>query len=448
MFHHLSKARRVFLLAALLGAATAGNAQQPDSTPAAAAPAPAADSYPENLNYIGGDTSMPPMSDSPIRADNPYHKALWDMGVALRVIAQAVYTQNTLHAPVAADDQVYVGERPFQIGMVQPILSADLRQLHLKRAQLYVGGDFDWVSWRPAGPKTFQLWDLYFYKALGANRVEIKAGYVSMNLDFIGLFVGGSTAAGAQGVYAVLPYEAGMSYFPLTSPGATLRVKSTPNTYIKFGLQRSIDPDGGPAEVARNQTGFRFVPHGDKALLLQEAGYLREAKRDAREAWFRAGYLYNTTPYKNVVTRLNDSGNHCAFALMDYQLRPSNAEHPNQGLYAGGSYMAVPASLNGYTRYTELRLYDEAPLRSRPADLISVVASRTQYSPLLVESLRKQGKTAKTAWSASTTLTASYSMRAAAGSYLNVSASYIDGPAITPRVPSALNLTAGWTVFF
>jgi len=39
-------------------------------------------------------------------------------------------------------------------------------------------------------------------------------------------------------------------------------------------------------------------------------------------------------------------------------------------------------------------------------------------------------------------------MRAAAGSYLNLSASCIHGPAITPRVPGALNLTVSWTVFF
>lgn len=444
MLHNQWKKRRAIFLALLLAVAATCIAQQPDVTSAPRPPVKTNRS-PEDLNYVGGDTSMPPMTDSPIPANNPYHKALWDKGVALRLIAQALYTQNTLSAPVSADDQVYVGERPFEVGMVQPILSADLRQLHLKQAQLYMGGDFNWVSWRPAGPKTFQLWDLYFYKAFGADRIQAKAGYVSMNLDFIGLFVGGSTAAGGQGVYAVLPYEVGMSYFPLTSPGATLRVKTTPKTYIKLGVQRSIDPNGGPAEVARNHTGFRFAPHGDKALLLQEAGYLRQAGNQTREVWFRAGYLYNKTPYKNVVTGEKDAGNHCAFALVDYQLRQSNREHPNHGFYAGGSYMAVPESLNGYARYGELRLYDEAPQRSRPADLISVVASRTQYSSLLVNSLRKQGKTA---WSGSTTLTASYSLRATAGNYLNVSAGYIYGPAITPRVPSALDLTAAWTVFF
>ena len=108
------------------------------------------------------------------------------------------------------------------------------------------------------------MWDLYFYKAFRDKRVEIKAGYISLNLDFIGLFVGGSTATGAQGVYAVLPYEAGMSYFPLTTPAMTLQFRGPNHTYVKPGAQRSIDPEGGPTEVERNHTGFRFIPHGDK----------------------------------------------------------------------------------------------------------------------------------------------------------------------------------------
>lgn len=85
--------------------------------------------------------------------------------------------------------------------MVQPILVSDLRQLHLRNAQLYFGGVWNCVSWNPAGPKSLQLWDLYFYTAIGEKRVEVKAGYISLNLDFIGLFVGGSTATGGQGVY-------------------------------------------------------------------------------------------------------------------------------------------------------------------------------------------------------------------------------------------------------
>jgi hypothetical protein len=172
------------------------------------APAPSTTSI-EALNYLGGDTSMPPISDSAIDVDSKFRQAMLRHGMALRVIAQGQYAQNMLDAPVAAESQVYVGQRAFGGAMLQPILTADLRQLHLRNAQLYLGGVWNWVSWDPAGPKAFQLWDLYLYKAFGEDHVEMKAGYVSMNLDFVGLFVGGSTAAGGQGVYAVLRMKRG-----------------------------------------------------------------------------------------------------------------------------------------------------------------------------------------------------------------------------------------------
>jgi porin len=407
-------------------------------------PVPATTSI-EALNYVGGDTAMPPFSDSAIAVDSEFREAMLRKGVALRLITQGQYAQNMLDAPVGANEQVYVGQRAFTGAMLQPILTADLRQLHLRNTQLYLGGVWNWVSWDPAGPKAFQLWDLYLYKAFGEDRLEMKAGYVSMNLDFIGLFVGGSTAAGGQGVYSVLPYEAGLSYFPLTSPGATLRVGGPNHTYFKTGAQRSIDPQGGPTEVARNNAGFRFVPHGDKLLLINEGGYLREPSQNSHEMWLRGGYMYNTSSYSNLVTGKSQSGNYCGYVLVDYQLRGSNHEHSNQGLYAGGSWMKAPGALDPYARYYEARLYKEAPFQSRPADLVSVVASRTGYSKQYTDKLVADGKTV---WRAGTTLTGSYSMRVVQGSYLNLGLSYVNGPAITPRVPSALKFQASWTTFF
>jgi porin len=429
----------------MIFAVASGRAQATrDAADVPEAPAPSTTSI-EALNYLGGDTAMPTFSDSAIDVDSEFRQAMLRHGMALRLIAQGQYAQNTLDAPVAAEDQVYVGQRAFTGAMLQPILTADLHQLHLRNAQLYVGGVWNWVSWDPAGPKAFQLWDAYLYKALGEDRVEVKAGYVSMNLDFVGLFVGGSTAAGGQGVYAVLPYEAGMSYFPLTSPGATMRVRGPSHTYFKTGAQRSIDPQGGPTEVRRNNTGFRFIPHGDKLLLINEGGYLREPNRNTHELWVRGGYMYNTTAYSNLATGKSQSGNYCGYVLMDYQFRGSNREHPNQGWYAGASWMTAPESLDPYARYYEARLYKEAPFQRRPADLVSVVASRTGYSSEYTDKLVADGKTV---WRAGTTLTGSYSMRVVRGNYMNLGLSYVNGPAITPRVPSALKFQASWTTFF
>ena len=388
---------------------------------------------------------MPPFSDSVIGVNSEFRQALFRKGMAFRVIAGVQYTQNMLDAPVPADDQVYVGQRPFGSSFVQPILAADLHQLHLQNAQLYMGGVWNWASWNPAGPKTVQLWALYFYKAFGEDRFQLKAGYIANNMNFVGLFVGGSTATGAQGVYAVLPYEAGMSYFPLTAPSFNVRLRGPKNTYVKIAAQRSIDPDGAPTEVERNHTGFRFIPHGDKLVLINEGGYLRAAAADAREAWFRAGYIHNNTLYRNATTGQLESGNYCAYALMDYQVLQSSREHPTLGLFAGGSFMTVPEALNPYARYYEARLYKKAPVQSRPGDVLSVVASRTGYSRIFTDNLVSEGKTV---WRAGTTVTGSYSLRASRGNYLSLGLSYVAGPAITPRVPNALNFIANWTLFF
>jgi len=431
--------------ALLLFAGILSNAQNKDAGQGLPdSPRPAERSI-EDLNYLGGDAAMPPFSDSVIDINSGFRQTLLSKGIAFRVITGMEYTQNMLNKPVPADEQVYAGQRAFETSFVQPILAADLRQLHLQHAQFYLGGVWNWASWNPAGPKSVQLWALYFYKAFGDDRVEMKAGYIANNMNFVGLFVGGSTATGAQGVYAVLPYEAGMSYFPLTAPSFNVRIRGPENTYIKTAAQRSLDPNGGPAEIARNHTGFRFLPHGDGLVLINEGGYQRAASADAHETWFRAGYIYNTTSYRNVATGRSESGNYCAYVLMDDQLFESNREHPSQGLYAGGSFMTVPESRNAYARYYEARLYKEAPVRSRPSDVLSVVASRTGYSKIFADNLVSESKTV---WRAGTTITGSYSLRASRGNYLSLGASYVDGPAVTPRVPNALNFAANWSLFF
>jgi porin len=435
---------RLFPLLLLCAGVSAKTQTSTDVQALPAAPSVPANSI-EHLNYLAGDAEMPPFSDSIIPIESKFRQALFQKGIALRVIVQPQYAQNLLAAPVPADQQVYVGQRQYASAMVQPILTADLRQLHLGNAQFYMGGVWNRSSWNPANPKAFKMWDMYVYKSFGDDRVQMKAGYMSLDLEFVGFFVGGSTASGASGVYAVLPYEVGMAYFPLSTPALISRIRATRNTYVKVAAQRSVDPTGGPTEIARNEAGFRFRPHGDKVLFLGEGGYLRKASENAREIWFRAGYMRNTTPYKNLVSRQPESGNYCGYALMDYQLLKSNVERPNQGWYVGGSFMTVPQSVNVYARYFEARLYKEAPFRSRPADLVSVVASRSAYSKSYTDYLTTQGKTA---WRESTTLTGSYSMRVSAGNYLNVGVGYVYGPAVTPKVSSALKLTASWTAFF
>lgn len=92
----------------------------------------------------------------------------------MRVIVQPQYAQNLLAAPVSADQQVYVGQRQYASAMVQPILTADLRQLHLGNTQFYIGGVWNWSRWNTANPRAFKMWDMYLYKSFGDGRVQMK----------------------------------------------------------------------------------------------------------------------------------------------------------------------------------------------------------------------------------------------------------------------------------
>jgi len=438
-------AKAMFLAVVIMGNTAFSIAQSTKAPPAEHREQQASLNSIENLNYLGGDVSMPPFADSPIDVNSAYRRSMFNKGLALRNLTQVQYAQNTLDGPVAADAQSYTGQRYYGAAMTEAIFTADLRQLHLNHAQLNITVPWNWVSWRPAGPKTFDIWSLSLYKEFGEDRVEVKAGYNGNNLDFVGLQVGGSTANGATGVYAVLPFEVGMAFFPLTAPTFNVKLNGPKGTYLKSAAQRSIDAAGGPEEIKRNHVGLRFDPHGDKLLLINELGYHRHASQDTNDIWFRAGYMHNSTPYANVSTGQKQPGNFCSYALIDYQLRKPDPTHANHGLYAGGSVMTVPEKLNPYARYYEARLYEEAPFRSRPGDVLSFVASHTGYSKLLTNTLAGEGKAAS---NGATSLTGGYTVRVSRGSYINLGLSYINGPAITPRAPNALVFTANWAMYF
>jgi hypothetical protein len=231
----------------------------------------------------------------------------------------------------------------------------------------------------------------------------------------------------------------------LTAPSFNVRIRGWKNAYLKTVAQRSLDPNGGPTEVARNATGFRFIPHGDKLLLFGEAGYQRPATAESHEIWFRTGYMHNSTPYTNLANGGAESGNHAAFILTDYQLRQPDRLERGHGLYLGATAMTADARFDSYDSYYELRLYQKAAFRSRPSDMASLVGYYSGHSSDLTKSLLASGHTA---WGASASLTGSYAVRVYPGQYMNIGLSYVHGPAITSRIHDALVASASYTGFF
>lgn len=399
----------------------------------------------ENLNLLGADIRMPRFADTILGADSEYRRELSAKGIALRNNSSVMYSQDILNSPVAADQQVYQGQRPFLRLMANPILSYDMHDFELKHAQFYLAAGLNWVSWNNAGPSTMAMTSMYLYKAFAAGRMEVKAGYIANDFEFIGLQVGGSLSTGSQGVYAVLPYEVGLSRFPLTAPSLNVKLNGPAHLYFKAAIQRSLDASGGVSTINRNQTGFRFIPKGDKLVNVFEAGFNRSAAIDSPQTWVRMGYIHNATAYPNTRTGTTSSGNFCAFVLADRQVYQSDLDRPSHGVYVGASAMGTAMDLNAYTRYYELRIYDQGPFRSRPDDTASIVASYSTYNPWLLRNLAAQGKSA---WRNASTVTASYNVRFSRGIFLSTGLSYHAGPDITPRVPNALVFTSLLNLFF
>jgi porin len=436
--------KTLLVVTASLSPSALCNAQSTTAPPDSADTKPESARSIEDLNLIGAAVTMPAFSDTVLGVESEFRRALFDKGMLLRVNIVPRFSQNLLDSPVPAGQQVYIGQRPTFISGVNPIFTADLRQLGLRQAQLQVAFGWRYTNWKPAGPNTLAMTSLYFFKRWGDRRVEMKAGYIGNDLEFVGLQIGGSTSTGAQGVYAVLPNEVGLSYFPLTAPSLNLRLRGPSYSYFKTAAQRSLDTAGGQSTVDRNPTGFRFLVDGNGLLVVGEAGYQRPSKATAPQAWLRAGYMRNSTRYTNRSTGSRETGNYCAYVLMDYQLRMPDPKTPARGLFLGGTAMTVPPEFNPYDKYYEARLYQRGTFPSRSTDVLTFVTGYRSHSQYFTDSQAAQGKTV---WRNSTSFTGTYTIHAARGNYLSLSLGYVRGPALSPRVADTLTFTANWSLY-
>lgn len=399
----------------------------------------------EDLNMLGADAGFPPYADTVTGASNPLRRAMLCHDYTYRVVEIAGVTANTLATPVASAQQAYVGQRPTLSSGNSFAIVADLASIHLPGYQITFTGFLARANWQRAFPNAFKMAQIMAYKPFFHRRLEFKGGYQDNDSEFIGMQVGGSMASGAQGVYAVLPYEIGMSYMPLAAPTFTARAQPRGNFYAKLGLQRSVSPSGEGADLARDAAGFRFDPKGEGLLKIFEGGYNRPASAGTPQFWVRGGYLSNSTSYANAKTGTSTAGNSGGFLLADRQLHRSDEANPARGLYLGGSLMTAAPEVNAYSRYYEVRLYQNAPFRRRPSDMVSVVSSYTAYSKYFTGPLLAAGKTAATH---AVTLSSAYSLRVHAGTYLSTVLSYDSRPAISPRLGGALTITSQASIFF
>lgn len=428
----------------VLSGLAAAQTQTSVDAPATEPTPPVSERTIEDLNLVGAAVTMPPLSDSVLGDSSRFRRGWASRGLLLRLNVVERYSQNVLNAPVPGGQQVYIGHRPTLISGVNTVLTADLRQLGLRQAQLNVGVGWRYASWKPAGPDSLTVTSLYFYKGWRDRRVEMKAGYIGNDLEFVGLQVGGSLATGAQGVYAVLPSEVGLSFLPLVAPSFNVKVRLTPRTYIKSAVQRSLDAAGAQSTEARNPTGLTFAPAGNRALVIGEAGYQRPSSQTAGQVWVRGGYMRNGTAYLNRATGEQEAGNYCAYALADLQVARPDMAAPGRGVFVGATAMTVPDEMNAYNRYYEGRVYQRGLTGARPHDVLTVIASYRDHSPYFTDRVTDAGGTT---WRRSISLTSTYTLRVSRGDYLSLGLGFVRGGALTPRVKDALIATASWSLF-
>jgi hypothetical protein len=149
--------RTLLAVALLSSAGTLCNAQGTAASPAVPE-APRESEYSiEGLNLVGAAATMPLISDTLLGTESGLRRALFSEDILFRANVLPRFSVNLLDGPVPANEQVYIGQRPTWITGLNPILTADLRQLHLHDAQLNIGAAWRWTTWNPAGPKTVAL---------------------------------------------------------------------------------------------------------------------------------------------------------------------------------------------------------------------------------------------------------------------------------------------------
>lgn len=415
-------------------------------TPSTASSVPNVYATFDRLREQGTLVKVPSTKDTLLHDAGGLRSALAEHGIGVMLISlnNAAYD---LSSPVPASPQRYNGQDLTGTSMQQLLVTYDLGQNGNDQSQLILGVTSMAASWEPLGPRTkAALSRLAYYRTFNNRRWELKLGYLSNALEYIGVYTGGSLAGGAQGPNAVIPFQLGLARLPMGAPGLNLQYNGKNGFYNKLGLQRSTSPDGAQVEVDAHSGGFRFRTPRSNLLLINEAGIKRDATPNRQSVWFRAGFIQNYSDYKRFDAPARSDATHALYAAGDVQLTlPPNRTLPFQGWYAGASVHYAPPDRNLYSRYYEARAYRIGTFHNRPVDMLSMTYSHTRFSGDAADLYATRGLPSESSTSA---MTVSYMTRLQAGMYLSTGLSRVSNPTFSPRMDDALNLMVGLNLFF
>jgi porin len=307
--------------------------------------------------------------------------ALADHGIAGEIGVSSVQWQNLLDSPTKTNGgQAYIGQKYTAESLGFIYGTYDLSHIGLRGAQIMVDAGCSVSSYLPAYGRACRVLDLSFYDSFFRGRVELSAGILPNDVEFVNTYVGGSTNTGAFGPQAILPVQSGLSFQPGVAPGLNVTYHFDANWYDKIGVQRSESPQGLVQEYSYfNPHGVTFSEPNAKALVIDEVGFRQTASADTLSTYIRGGGLYNWTQYTDFNMRGTNT-NWNVYLLGDQQLSRPDPGRSYRGWYGGFSVMESPSNVNVFRSYYEARVYNISPFASRPADQFNIVGTYTTFS--------------------------------------------------------------------
>jgi porin len=330
----------------------------------------------------GPGGSLSPSLEDPLLGDvGGVRSALADYGIAAAIFVSGTQWQNLLNSPTKTNgSQAYIGQKYTAESLDGVIATYDLGHIGLQGAQIIVDVACSVSSDLSAYGRGCRALDLSFYDSFFRGRVELSAGILPNDVEFVDTYVGGNLNTGSFGPAAILPVQSGLSQQPGVAPGLNLTYHLDANWYEKIGVQRSLSPQGVVQEYSYfNPHGLTFTEPDVKALVIDEVGFRQTASADTYSTYIRAGGLYNWTPYTDFSTG-GTSTNWNAYLLADQQLTRPESALAYRGWYGGFTVMESPSNVNVFRSYYEVRLYDIAPFESRPEDQFAIVGTHALFS--------------------------------------------------------------------
>jgi porin len=330
----------------------------------------------------GPGGSLSPSLEDPLLGNvGGVRSALADYGIAATIYVSGTQFQNLLDSPTKTNgSQAYIGQKYTAFSLDGVFATYDLGHIGLQGAQIIVDAGCSVSSDLSLYARGCRALDLSFNDSFFSGRVDLSAGILPNDVEFVDTYVGGNLNTGAFGPAAILPVQSGLSQQPGGAPGLNLTYHFDANWYDKIGVQRSLSPQGIVQDYSNfNRHGLTFTEPNVKELVIDEAGFRQTASADTYSTYIRAGGLYNWTQYTDFSTG-GTAANWNAYLLADQQLTRPEPARAYRGWYGGFTVMESPSNVNVFRSYYEVRLYDIGPFESRPEDQFNIVGTHALFS--------------------------------------------------------------------